>query len=86
LRAIAVAFCDEAIPASIGQNSRYFPLNREFSRICPDHRRLPAKTMRQISTLPIDSRSGVNREFKTAQSGIKFAEPGIIGKDVRAAA
>jgi hypothetical protein len=46
--------------------------NREFHRFSPHHRRVAAKTVRQIKHLPANSRSSPNREFKPAEPGIKW--------------
>jgi hypothetical protein len=61
----------------LGENSRFFPSNREFRRFCPDDGHLAAKTASQIKPLPVTSRSTANRELTPAEPGIKFAEPGI---------
>ena len=67
----------------LGQNSRFFPSNREFRRFCSRNRCLAEKTVRQIKLLPANSRTSANREFAPAQPGIKLAEPRIIAENVR---
>jgi hypothetical protein len=65
-RGIAVTSLYETIAASIGQSSRYFPLNREFFRFAGIPGYLAAKSASRISGLLVDSRSDPKREFKRA--------------------
>ena len=64
-----------------GKNCRFFPSKREFSRFSPRNRRLAAKTVKQIKSLPANSRSDANREYVPAEPGIKLAEPGNYRED-----
>jgi hypothetical protein len=64
-----------------GKNCRFFPSKREFRRFSPRNRRLAAKTVKQIKSLPANFRSDWNREYVPAEPGIKLAEPGNYRED-----
>jgi hypothetical protein len=55
-------------------------LNREFRRFCPGKRCSAAQILSESVARPANSRGGNNREFASAQTGIKSVEPGIAAR------